>query len=330
MADHFGDFRLTGYKRLADWFAFSWPFVNPPPSGVKSKFNTYIGFFYTIAEDWNPDNFPPGKKPKLHPWLAIYRPVNPHFKPFIKTELIIWDPVSRGKFLGEKLPNENDLTDMQRRLIQYVREEGPQKNPDMTLDRVWLGGFDDPQRFSSPYPIDMTLEFLRWLTDDLKEFLPAREKQMLNRGYRAVVLKDGDMPSSQHHLGLEEPLLEDHRMDIDEPQDDDDYIPEDEDTRIIFHPPRGRPLQSSGRSKCSNRLHDEARLARARDKTAVTMIYEFKPTLEWYNEQKAEGRGFEHINVDSWQPIFNRFRIGQGTSRPSSERSRRRESTISH
>ncbi|KAK0634703.1 hypothetical protein B0T17DRAFT_622620 [Bombardia bombarda] len=272
MALHFGDWK-EDFKKISDWFKFTWSFVNPSYNSPVS-FNTYVGFFHTIAEEWDHPQNPPQEckgKPKRHPWLAIYRPVNPHHRPYDRCELIIWDLAARARFPGSKVPAMKDLIYMQRQVIQHVHEHGPVKNPGTWLDQVWLGGFNYPADCESPYPFDTTVNFLNRMLQDLKEFLPAPEKQMYYRGYR-----------------------------------------KSEDTRIIFHPPRGK-LQPGRRSNCTNKLYETARLARAgvQVKDSQYMKFTFPNTMEWYEEQRAEGRGFEHINVDSWESIFNLFKIGK-------------------
>ncbi|KAK4133283.1 hypothetical protein BT67DRAFT_62332 [Trichocladium antarcticum] len=138
MAEHFDDFKAS-YHRISDWLKFSWPFG-------RKNYNTYVGFFYTIAEDWNPpEDVPPKTRtPERHPWIAVYRPVNPHLKPYGRCEVIIWDPAARTKFAAKQTPSEKDLFFMQRQVIQHIRDHGDQKNPNTWLDRVWLGGFDWP------------------------------------------------------------------------------------------------------------------------------------------------------------------------------------------
>ncbi|KAK3684286.1 hypothetical protein B0T22DRAFT_385107 [Podospora appendiculata] len=321
MADHFHDFKMF-YKRISDWFSFTWSFTNPTYCKHPRGFNTYLGFFYTIAGEWGPDMRPIDPRTRRHPWIAIYRPVNPHKRPYTKCEVIIWDSTAATRFPGSQMPAEKDLPYMQRQVIQYVRENGAEKNPGTWVDRVWLGGYDYPPSCASPYPIDVTLKFLDQLLAEPREHLPALEKHMVGRGYRQVIcepLQAGlgsarNAPSPSHSSPLFINQRGDDAMDIDS-QDSDS---EGEDTRIIFHPPRGsRKLQLGQRPKCANKLFENARLARARTRDGrlqTHMTYEFTPTPEWYAEQRAEGRGYEHMNVASWESIFNYFKIGSGTT----------------
>ncbi|GAB1313345.1 Chromo domain-containing protein [Madurella fahalii] len=334
MADHFDDF-TSRWQRIPDWFKFAWPF------GGRAGFNTYIGFFYTIAEEWDPDNPPASRQPERHPWIGVYRPVNPHIKPWTRCEIIIWDPAARTKFAKHRALSERDLLFMQRQVIQYVRELGAEKNPGTWIDRVWLGGFDWPAGCNSRSPLDVTLLFLRNLLGDIKVYLPAPEHAMENRGYRRVKLDSSESDGSRSPASNADssPFVDQEAAGENAPMktdgseggglEEEDY---DEDTRIIFHPPRGKEAVGSRfRSKCRNRLYEEARLARARpghrESAATHMLYSFPPTMDWYKEQKAEGRGFAHINVESWEGIFNLFEIGTGSGR--AERSEKSERSAS-
>ncbi|KAK8130419.1 hypothetical protein PG999_002799 [Apiospora kogelbergensis] len=67
----------------------------------------------------------------------------------------------------------------------------------------------------------------------------------------------------------------------------------------IFHAPQGdRP--GHGQSQCRNRLYDAAFRARKADRRALTLDYQYQPTLEWYHALKEEGRSHSYVKVDSW------------------------------
>jgi chromo domain-containing protein 1 len=326
MAEHFNDF-TSSYPRIVDWIKFPWPFSR--------AFNTYVGFFYTIAEEWNTEHLPENRLPERHPWIAIYRPVNPHKKPYGRCEVIIWDPAAKTKFSFNQALAEKDLLFMQRQVIQHVRDHGEQKNPGTWIDQVWLGGFDWPSDCDSPYPLDVTLKFLRRMLGDIKGFLPAPEHIMESRGFRRVALDSGHdkmdispAPPSSDESPLfvspnpkpKHPPSEPPSSDGDDEEEEEEEEEDDETTRIIFHPPRGTTPgnsrdPSSSRSKCRNSLYEEARLCRGRAGAAERpshMTYRFLPTMEWYREQMAEGRGYAHVNVDSWEGVFNMLKIGEG------------------
>jgi len=98
-------------------------------------------------------------------------------------------------------------------------------------------------------------------------------------------------------------------MDLDSPSEDESDL--DEDTRIIFHPPRGTKLKPTQWSRCTNKLYEDARLAKTRRNGGETMTYQFTPTTEWYNDQRIEGRGYEFINVDSWENVFRDLQVNK-------------------
>ncbi|KAK4184865.1 chromo domain-containing protein 1 [Podospora australis] len=320
MADYFEDFHL-GFKKFNDWFSFAWPF-NP-----HRGFSTYMGFFYSIAEDWDPANKPRSRKPNRHPWLAIYRPSNVHKLPWVRTELIIWDPAVRDKFGTEDslLVDESKLTDMQRRLIEYVRVEGGKKNKGTYLETVWIGGFRWPAECEpDSYHIDVLLTFLKNVTEDLalfKNTIPAPFAVMAKHssGYRMVGSEES---AAQHQQKVTEPARSSRTDGQDDggcemSLDSSDELLEDENTRIIFHPPRGigRPIaHPPSRSRCHNRLYEEARIARNKFPKSRFMPYKFRPTLDWYSEQQIEGRGYSHLNVDSWENIFPKLKIAKSAS----------------
>ena len=310
MAQHFRD-PHEHFRTMKSWFDFSWSFTPPPILPRARRFNTYIGFFYTITEEWDPKNPPPETRPRRRPWLAVYRPVNPFRKPYKRCELIIWDPAAKDKFPDSQVPKEEDLIFAQRHLIQLIREYGPVKNEGTWLDQVWLGGFRQPTISGSPFPIDITVEFLELMLKEIREYLPGSELSLPGAGYRLVSLGNDPSLSRQDAKDASPPFQKTDMSRADADDDSDDDVSEDEDCRIIFHPPRGGKLVDGQPTQCINRLYEEARLARATSaRPESKMAYEFQHTLEWYGVQKAEGRGYEHINVASWEAIFNTFRIG--------------------
>jgi chromo domain-containing protein 1 len=364
MAEHFGDFSAR-FPRIHDWFTYTFPFgacyhrdnANRSADGSRQVgphrgFNTYVGFFYTIDKEGDP--LPPPKPLERHPWIAIYRPVNPHYKPHRRCEVIIWDPAARTRYPNGQAPAEKDLIFMQRQLIQHVREHGDEKNHGTWLDQVWFGGWDWPESCGSPCPIDVTLRFLREMLSNIREYLPAPEHVMETTGFRRVRLGSASPsttdPANQTTTATapppkpDSPLFveqEDQPMDLDSDSDykdsaSSDNEEEDKDARIIFHPPRGyttttnnnpkhpwnQQAQSGStiRSRCRNRLYEEARLARTRRAVASDaappshMWYRFVPTLDWYREQREEGRGFAHVNVDCWERVFVSLKIADGGS----------------
>ncbi|KAK0626107.1 hypothetical protein B0T14DRAFT_389119, partial [Immersiella caudata] len=307
-ADHFGDYNASRFKRFQDWLQYPWDFC----CQRASKFNTYVGFFYTVTADCDPESLssiPKDiKQVPRHPWIGIYRVANPVTRPPRDCELIIWDAHARQRCPGSGQPSYDDLLFMQRRWIDYLREKGPIKNHGTTVKRVWLGGFDINQKVESPYAMDTTLRQLEHLLSDLKETLPLPAKILVREGFREVRLQ-GETPRRTSVSRSADDVEEDVAMDIDTPSGDE--TDEDEDTRIIFHPPRGANVVPGQRTKCINKLYEEARLTRgrSRDREPVTMDYKFVPTARWYNDQLEEGRGFQFINVEPWEDICKDLQV---------------------
>jgi len=298
MSDHFEGLRAS-CKRFKDWFDFTWSF--------REQYSTYIGLFYTITEKWDPGAFPRGKLPHRQPWVVIYRPTTPYTRPYKETELIIWDPSAAARFGDAPKIHESQLWDMQRRVIKFIREEGPVKNKNTFLERVWLGGFERSVDGNHESPFDRTILYLQFLLEDIKVALPPFVNFSLVhiKDYRPVVLETDSVGQPAESSESHDVVME-NSSDIDE--DDND-----KGKYIIFHPPRGVVLPNGLRTKCSNKLYEDARLARAQGKRDIMDFY-FRPTMEWYREQLGEGRGFEHINVDSWEVIFKQLGVGGGSS----------------
>ncbi|KAK2607696.1 hypothetical protein N8I77_006357 [Diaporthe amygdali] len=325
MADHFGDPK-TEFATLKQWF--SWPY--PWLGDSHQTFNTYIAFFYTIEEEWDPSKFPRGLKPKRHPWLVIYRPWEPHVKweryRHGKMELIFWDVRAGNELENNHSLRLSDLNWMQREVVKFMQAHGTEKNPGSRIDRVWLGGFRTHlQRLSSTLPADMTAEFLEPLStlSELKWMVPSSDGFMRQNGWREVSLTQ---TSTEPRAGLGNTNA--FGRDSVDDQNDGDY---DEETRIIFHPPRGSSaIGPPHSSRCTNDLFEQARLARLRDSKVTTMSYTFKPTIEWYADLVAEGRQYEHIYVDRWEKVFDQLRIGQKRPRQAGSISRKGSGSSTH
>ncbi|KJR83932.1 uncharacterized protein SPSK_00202 [Sporothrix schenckii 1099-18] len=283
---------------IRDWFSFTWPFIN-------SKVRTYIGFFY-LTDD-SSDKLHMGHRDNSslprHPFLVIYRPQLPHLQPFKKTELIFWDPRAKDKFQGRDMLHETrDLTAGQRAVVDYVREFGPQKNKELPLSRIYIGG--EPCRrkeykklISSPMnELDATMEYLDHMARDIKNVVPSAHKYLEAKGYREVLMVDDPR---------EEGFVESENV-----KDMTDAKGKRDNTNIVFHAPRGERMRHIGSSKCRNRFYDATRQARMKNPRATKMEFEYRPTTEWYREQVDEGRGYDHIRVDSWEGFFKTFKVG--------------------
>jgi chromo domain-containing protein 1 len=141
--------------------------------------------------------------------------------------------------------------------------------------------------------LDATLWFLNQLIDDCRDLTPPQEYLMQERGWKEV--KPGLAPQIERQAT--------DAMAIDEPD-----IEDDSDMKMVFHPPRG----STGRpTKCHNLLFKctNDSLRKPGPNPDNSMDFRFKSTLAWYQEQFAEGRGYEHISLWTFKEFSNRYGI---------------------
>ncbi|RKU43956.1 hypothetical protein DL546_003820 [Coniochaeta pulveracea] len=286
MSWHYGDSKET-FRTYLSWWNYARNF--------SKVFLTYVGYFYTVADDWSAGQKPPAEPLERHPWLCFYRPVMPpqmfgrHFAFGAPVELIIWDPAANDRFPDDKTLKEEDLIFAQR----------------MAIDLVWYGGFKPPADADSPYPVDLTLQWLEEFAQDPSGYLPD-SIDLPAAGFRKVQIADH---RSEGRSGTSDA---DSRgsaaMDIDLPSrgatEDEES---DDDSCMIFHPPRGilPPGQSSIR--CYNHLYESATAAR-RDINVLgrfnkEMPYEFLPTMDWFEHHRNEKRGHEHMHVGPWEEV---------------------------
>ena len=283
-------------KSFQSWFSYVRPFKRAPKGVVPLNKWVYGGLFYTAPDDMDGNQLDPhGVSTHPHPWLAFYRPANPHKmvqgKHDGSYELVIWDWTSGTKFPGGTQPTGDKLAAAQRQLIDFVKHNTAAKNPDSVLAAVWLGG-PDPGAAPPAHPLDATLEFLERVMDDTKIAVPAMATQMTGVGYRKVVLESQALEG-----GSERPV---------------DEGPEGEVALCdVFHPPRGDG--AAWPSQCGNLLFQQASKARGGRRMGIgaTFSYRFQPTTKWYDIQKKEGRGFEHMLVDRWQAGFHILGVGK-------------------
>lgn len=281
-------------ESFQSWFTYLRPFKKVS-KGVLGKF-VYGGLFYTAPDDINGNQLDPhASDAHPHPWLAFYRPANPHRlsrgKHDGSYELVIWDWTSGIKFPGSTQPTEEKLTAAQRQLIDFIKYNTAAKNPGSVLAAVWLGG-PDPGAAPPAHPLDVTLEFLERAMDDTKIAVPATAVHMTGVGYRKVVLESQALDGGAERPGDEGPEGEVVLYDI-------------------FHPPRGDG--AAWPSQCRNLLFQQASEARRGRRMGVgeTFLYRFQPTTRWYDVQRNEGRGFEHMLVDRWQAGFHIMGVGK-------------------
>ncbi|KAF4972829.1 hypothetical protein FSARC_729 [Fusarium sarcochroum] len=261
---------------------------------TRGYYNTGIAFCYTIEETWKPGENSENLDKNRRPWIAIYRPVEPFKRPWQAAELLIWDPIRSGKLSEDAKVYEGDLIEAQRQMIQAARRELDEKLP---LERVWVGGLDGrPDGLTDP--VDITLHQVQRFMENLKATVPAPWHSMPLRGWRVV--EPGTAPVGSR-LPSPEP------MDIDVASDISDTASTDEELRTVFHPPRGKQLKRP--TLCKNRLFQHCTNEKIRGQDRRAMEYRFRPTMEWYGHQVAEGRGFEHIRVTTWEAVFEKYKI---------------------
>ncbi|KAI2617420.1 hypothetical protein GGR54DRAFT_206520 [Hypoxylon sp. NC1633] len=282
MADHFGDVRCE-FDTFNNWF-----FSNPKTYGV----NTWYGLFYTIDKEWNP-NTPPDMYER-HPWIAVFRPVNPHNpRNYAEMELFIWD-VSAGD--REYSLGRPSLLDMQQHLIDFVRQKTPQRDSRYRLDRVYISSKTNFVIEPTDSVLDITYLRLQEMIGDGKTCLPPFENLLRSRGWVNVPSSEWQTDFTAESSGL--PPVPQFDRTIHRHPDDENKL-----QRSIWHAPR--PNVMGEKSKCVNHLHEAARSAREKDSSCQNMKYQYRSTLDWYHDMKAEGRDSSHVNVDSADKILS-------------------------
>ncbi|KAH7259752.1 uncharacterized protein BKA55DRAFT_688041 [Fusarium redolens] len=255
-----------------------------------SFLNTGVAFCYTIEGSWNYGDNREATNKNRRPWIVAYRPIEVFRKPWRGMELIIWDPVMKMPDKDSDI-YDGELIEAQREMIRLAGES----HNALPLVRVWIRGLDEiPQGLTDP--VDITLHHLRHLMENLKVSIPAGTPKMVSRGWREV--KPGNAP-------IRSPLDSSEPMDIDEPTDTHDVA--DEDLKIVFHAPRGKNMDRP--TKCKNRLFMHCANKRSEGYHGRMMDFVFRPTLDWYDEQVEEGRGFEHIRIMPWPAFFSKHSI---------------------
>ncbi|KAH6877306.1 hypothetical protein B0T10DRAFT_191781 [Thelonectria olida] len=286
MSFHFRDYKLrfASYQKCFDWFS---SFKAPPHHQ-----NIHTAFFYTIEGKWDAAAYPQGVMPPRRPWLGFHRPPNNKKSPSA-SELLIWDLTRSQNLSRGRYAYEGDLIEAQREFIRVFSEENRAKNPGQPITKVWVGGFEASWR-SHTNQLDATLSSLQHFADEIRERVPLSEQFMSDGGWKLV--KPGLAPESESQST--------DAMEIDEPGSE-----EDDDKKMVFHPPRG----SIGRpTNCHNHLYNCTKdsLRKQKSRPDDWMEFKFRPTLTWYQEQLAEGRGYEHISVWTFKELSDRYDIG--------------------
>ncbi|KAI0485869.1 hypothetical protein F4859DRAFT_472770 [Xylaria cf. heliscus] len=290
MAAQFGDEYTNHFDTFSNW-------LGAAPKFTK-KVNTWYGLFYTITDTW--DEFMPKRQYEQHPWIAICRPKNPHFitpsGEFTTIELFIWDiaAMDRDRF-------GHCLLDMQCQLIDYVYENITKHYPGHTLSNVWYSSASSLQFSPHDNPLDMTCRRIMEMFDNVRNELPPMDN-ILRSKWMAIDprLWSAGMSPMTLRIKPEGKASELALKRI--PQTKEDlFKPE----RKIWHPVR-RGVRGRG-TKCLNDLHEACLKARLKDPECGHIRYQYRPTLEWWADQVAEGRDYGYICVDVAGKIIDRL-----------------------
>ncbi|KAI1348561.1 hypothetical protein F5Y01DRAFT_291740 [Xylaria sp. FL0043] len=261
-----------------------------------TKRNTWYGLFYTITDTW--DEYMPKRRYERHPWIAIYRPKNPHIirnGVFSKIELFIWDAAA-----ADREKTGQVLLDMQCQLIDYVYSSVAEHYPGCALSDVWYSSSATNLKTGpSDNPLDITCRRIREMFDDGREELPCMDKHLRNRWtpIDPRVWSTGMSPMTRRIKPIEKAWeLVPKRI----PQTEDDKV---KPQRAIWHPVR-RGTGCRG-TKCLNHLYETCLQARLRDPKCNRIEYRYRPTQEWWADQVAEGRGCSYIRVEAGGKIID-------------------------
>ncbi|KJK83351.1 hypothetical protein H634G_01480 [Metarhizium anisopliae BRIP 53293] len=211
--------------------------------------------------------------------------------PWKNMELLIWDPLIRNSVFQGNEFYEGELLSAQERLVSYIVDRSQDLKTTLPLERVWVGPFDDHQDDGFVDPFDCVLSWIRTISNSVKERLPLYGKQLSSRGWKQVDLEDLLTRAGEGNVPRQ----------ISETQSaNKQCLP----LRTVFQAPK--PNIGARRSPtCNNRL--QAAMLRHQDSNEI--YFTFQPTLKWYGEQVAAGRGLQHIKVLDWQTFFTRHKI---------------------
>ncbi|PFH60146.1 hypothetical protein XA68_11388 [Ophiocordyceps unilateralis] len=296
MCFHFKDY-WGAYSTYKQWFKFFSDTIRLRHKGM----NTVCGFFYTIEGEWDPSRPLQDAKPRRRPWIAIFRPMNPHQK-WKSTELFIWDVVAWSKYPGNAEIYANDLIFAQRELLQLAHAESwPCFG--CPLEQVWLGGsIADHGGESFSQPLDISLNWLAKLPTNIKFLLPAPAGIVPQRGWRKVLaggpsvsapesppVSAREGPPSTVSKGTAASLVDAKA----------EAAASSGKIFKVFHPPGTDGTHPMSR----NRLYDWAEGERRRGARGKTEFV-FEPTMKWYNDQVQRGQGLHHLDFSGWRSIF--------------------------
>ncbi|KAL7921582.1 hypothetical protein ACQKWADRAFT_295471, partial [Trichoderma austrokoningii] len=277
------------YKNCDEWFSFFWNHRKAMCRAKRPR-NSYIGFFYTLDEGQALSRGV--HNVKRSPWVVIFRPVDPHSRPWQRSEIFIWDTRYSDMIRKNKRLCYSDLSEVQQHLIEHIRAK---TKDDLPLEKVWVGSFGAAADCTDA--LGVTLRWLDGLPGKVRDWLPAPSRELPRKGWSLVTPeKPLENQMSGGVIVIKDDILKGLSL-----QDDACSTP-----KIIFHPPDDN--NEKPYSKCRNRLYQCAREADPKFE-GKNFEYTFRPTMDWYAEQCEEGRGLDHIRVLPWQDIFQMHRI---------------------
>ncbi|TRX90475.1 hypothetical protein FHL15_008644 [Xylaria flabelliformis] len=290
MAAQFGDEFTKKFDSFRGWLGAAPRFSR--------KRNTWVGLFYTITDLW--DEYVPKLQYERHPWIAILRPKNPQFIDTAKgsntVELFIWDiaATERERF-------GHCLLDMQCQLIDYVYENITQSYPGRLLSDVWYSSASNFHFSPQDNPLDITCRKIMEFFDNAVKELPVKDNKLRNQWTSIDPrLWSAGMSSMTTRIKPEGKASELALKRI--PQTEEDKL---KPKRMIWHPIRRR-IRGRG-TKCLNDLHEACLEARSQDSQCGHIRYQYRPTLDWWADQVAEGRDYGYVCVDVAEKIMNRL-----------------------
>ncbi|KAI0884832.1 uncharacterized protein GGS22DRAFT_200502 [Annulohypoxylon maeteangense] len=282
MADHFGDPRCE-YDTFKNW-------IGRTPAFNRSS-NTWYGLFYTIDREW--DSKAPPQTYGRHAWIAAVRPVNPHLSPnaYSRMELFVWDIHARDR---EKNTGSL-LLDMQRKLIDIVKQELPLKDSRFYLEKVHVSSNTYLEFKPSDNILDVTYRRLQEVMNDGKTWMPPFDNLLRDRDWISLTESEWSMGATMR--------FSDYQLSAQQHEPPPrHHSDEGKMQRLVWHAPRAKVKVE--KTKCRNHLYECAMESRKQNGSYQTMGYQYKSTLDWYYDMKCERRDANHVDVDSAEKIL--------------------------
>ncbi|KAI1178178.1 hypothetical protein F4777DRAFT_128716 [Nemania sp. FL0916] len=288
-----GDGNVNHFDTFGNW-------IKAAPRFTKKK-NTWFGLFYTIDDTW--DEFMPKRKYERHPWIAIYRPKNPHhITPsggFSSIELFIWDLAIPDREKYGRL-----LLDMQCQLIDYIYENVGEVHPTCTLSTVWYGGLTKLEPEPGANPLDVTCRRIEEIFENSRDELPAMET-LLRNNWTAL---DPRLWSVGMSSLSRKPRAANNPVELTVERILETEADKRKPKRMVWHA-APRTIRGS-ETKCHNDLYEACLKARKQDPKCEYVQFYYRPTRDWWADLVEEGRGCGYINVSPAGEIIGKLLSG--------------------